>query len=173
MSNSANNEYRTVSSARGMILLVCSLLCMFIALSSVVLAEDSDIDRAKSIIAMIQKPDSPDRNRVDDVLAQIPLQFCPQRTVVPHPAAAPIDLGGLKDEAAAFAEAYDLLHGVLGIVGRCGHGMLGVLEKGKAATNAGPVRVCKRVAGGKIPQLAPPRTAPGAGAREKESRRRR
>ena len=74
MSNSANNEYRTVSNARAIVLLVCSLVGIFIPLSSVVLADDTEVDRAKSIIAMIQQPNSPDRNRVDDVLAQIPLQ---------------------------------------------------------------------------------------------------
>lgn len=74
MINSAYAEYRTVSSARGIVLLACSLVGIFIPPSSVVLAEDSDIDRAKSIIAMIQQLNSPDRNRVDDVLAQIPLQ---------------------------------------------------------------------------------------------------
>jgi predicted nucleic acid-binding Zn-ribbon protein len=47
---------------------------MFITRRSVVLAEDSDIDRTKSIIAMIQQPNSPERSRVDDVLAQISLQ---------------------------------------------------------------------------------------------------
>lgn len=61
MSNSANNEYRTVSNARAIVLLVCSLVGIFIPLSSVVLADDTDFDRTKSIIAMIQQPNSPDR----------------------------------------------------------------------------------------------------------------
>lgn len=73
MSNSANNEYRIVSNAGAILLLVCSLVGIFIPLSSVLLADNTDVDRAKSIIAMIQQPNSPDRNRVDDLLATIPL----------------------------------------------------------------------------------------------------
>jgi hypothetical protein len=73
MSNSANNEYRDASRARVMTLLVCSLMCIFITRRPVVLAEDSDIDRTKSIIAMIQQPNSPERDRVDQMLSQIPL----------------------------------------------------------------------------------------------------
>ena len=74
MSNSEDNEYRTFSNARGILLLVCSLVGIFIPQSSVVLADDTEVDRTKSIIAMIQQPSSPDRNRVDEILAQIPLQ---------------------------------------------------------------------------------------------------
>ena len=74
MSNSEDNEYRTLSNARGILLLVGSLVGIFIPQSSVVLADDTEVDRTKSIIAMIQQPSSPDRNRVDEILAQIPLQ---------------------------------------------------------------------------------------------------
>lgn len=74
MSNSEDNEYRTFSNARGILLLVGSLVGIFIPQSSVVLADDTEVDRTKSIIAMIHQPSSPDRNRVDEILAQIPLQ---------------------------------------------------------------------------------------------------
>lgn len=74
MSNFANNEYRTVRSAGGIVLMFCSLMGICIPLTSVLLADDTDVDRAKSIIAMIQQPDAPDRNRVDEVLGLIPLQ---------------------------------------------------------------------------------------------------
>src|SRR5678815_1539847 len=43
-------------------------------------------------------------------IAQIPLQFRTQRTVIPHSAAAAVYFGRLEDESPAFAETDDLLH---------------------------------------------------------------
>jgi hypothetical protein len=74
MSNPANNDRRTASITRGTTFLIGSMLGMYISLGAVVAADDDDIVRTKSIIAMIQQPSSPDRNRVADVLAQIPIQ---------------------------------------------------------------------------------------------------
>lgn len=53
--------------------------------------------------------------------AQVALQFCAERAVVPHAAAAAVDFAALVDEAAALAEGDDLLHLRLGCFGVGGH----------------------------------------------------
>ena len=47
-------------------------------------------------------------------VAEIPLQFCSERAVVPESPDSSVDLRGLVDEAPAFAETDDLLHAGVG-----------------------------------------------------------
>jgi len=47
-------------------------------------------------------------------VAQVALQFGAGWPVIPEPPDAPVNLGGLEDEAAALAEADDLLHAGVG-----------------------------------------------------------
>ena len=85
-------------------------------LEDVLVGEDRAVE-ADDVVALVYMFAPP-------VVFEVALQLGAERPVVPAAVESAVDLGGLEDEAAAFAQAHDLLHflGVFGSFGIFGHG---------------------------------------------------